>query len=157
MNQKTDSLNYQLGFYVGEYIILTELPTLSTDMLLSRNVIQVSEEETNLWNTKRKVWEDMLFLKDSDDEREKVFYENLKWYKRNLEEKYLPKTLKVKVPKVYPTDLNEFAEGIEAALWDCDLSHYRIAEEFFEQTEEYAWCSYIVLKKTQENIPEKFA
>ena len=37
---------YQLGYYVGEYIVSRFLPTLSTDIIQSRRVINVSEEDT---------------------------------------------------------------------------------------------------------------
>jgi hypothetical protein len=38
-------LNYQLGVYVGEVIEFRYLPTLSTDMLKTRNVVEVSPED----------------------------------------------------------------------------------------------------------------
>jgi hypothetical protein len=74
-----------------------------------------------------------------------------------LEEKYLPETIKVPVPRVAPTNINRFGEGIKDTLWNCDMSHYRIADGFFEQTESYAWCSYIILTRHIEKVPEKFA
>jgi hypothetical protein len=41
--KKELTAEYQLGYYVGREIINRFLPTLSTDMLLSRVVIQVTE------------------------------------------------------------------------------------------------------------------
>jgi chaperonin cofactor prefoldin len=43
---ETLTMDYQLGYYVGEHIVNRYLPTLSTDILQSRNVIEVSEEDT---------------------------------------------------------------------------------------------------------------
>ena len=40
------TLEYQLGYYVGLEIVHRYLPTLSTDMLQTRNVIEVSEEDS---------------------------------------------------------------------------------------------------------------
>jgi len=161
MNRKSKSipLNYQLGMMVGEYIIALHLPTLSTDMLKSRTIIQVSEEETAEWESLHKMEEPFYFINRSDEQEEeylKVFYDNRKWYHK-LEEKYLPETIKVPVPRVEPTNIKRFGEGIEAALWDCDMSHYKIQEGFFEQTDGWAWCSYIILTRHIEKIPEKFA
>jgi hypothetical protein len=157
--KSTIPLNYQLGMMVGEYIVALHLPTLSTDMLKSRKIIQVSEEETAEWETLQKNEEPFYFINRSDEQEEeylKLFYENRKWYHK-LEEKYLPETIKVPVPRVEPTNINRFGEGIESALWNCDMSHYRIQEGFFEQTYEMAWCSYIILTRHIEKVPEKFA
>ena len=158
--KSTIPLNYQLGMMVGEYIVALHLPTLSTDMLKSRTIIQVSEEETAEWETLEKKEEPYWFSDKKREEDEegylKSFYDNRKWYHK-LEEKYLPETLKVPVPRITPTKIKEFAEGIKDTLWNCDMSHYRIQEGFFEQTEDIAWCSYIILTRHIEKVPEKFA
>jgi len=44
-SKKKLTLEYQLGYYVGLEIVHRYLPTLSTDMLQSRTVIEVSEED----------------------------------------------------------------------------------------------------------------
>jgi hypothetical protein len=161
MKTKRLSLNYQLGVYVGEYIVALHLPTLSTDMLLTRTIIEVSPEETAEWEILEKPQQIYISSKDPDREakeeaRTKRFYENRKWYHK-LEEKYLPETIKVRVPRVVPTNMKQFTKGIEDVLWDCDRSHYKIKEGFFEQTINLAWCSYIILTRHIEKIPEKFA
>lgn len=156
------TLNYQLGLYIGEYIITHHLPTLSTDMLKSRTIIQVSEEETAEWEKLNSKY-GPLYISDKDPDKEakeesrtRIFYDNRKWYHK-LEEKYLPETIKVTVPRFIPTKIEEIKKGIELALWDCDMSHYKVVDGFFEQTESYAWCSYIILTRHIEKIPEKFA
>lgn len=155
-------LNYQLGLYVGEYIVALRLPTLSTDMLKTRTIIDVSPEETAEWEVLDAQY-GPIYISDKDPDKEakeeartRIFYENRKWYHK-LEEKYLPETIKVQVPRVVPTNMKEFAKGIKDTLWDSDLSHYRINEGYFEQTPKYAWCSYIILTRHIEKIPEKFA
>ncbi len=158
MKTKRLSLNYQLGMYVGEYLVALHLPTLSTDMLLTRTIIDVSPEETAEWNKLDKQLEPYMWGNKRNDEEgyKKLFYENRKWY-HVLEEKYLPETIKVPVPRVVPTNMKHFTKGIEDVLWDCDRSHYKIKEGFFEQTINLAWCSYIILTRHIEKIPEKFA
>jgi len=161
MKSKRLSLNYQLGMYVGEYIVALHLPTLSTDMLLTRTIIDVSSEETAEWEELEKPQQIYISSKDPDREakeeaRTKRFYENRKWYHK-LEEKYLPETLKIMVPRVVPTNMEQFTQGIKDTLWNCDRSHYWIEDGFFEQTNKYAWCSYVILTRHIEKIPEKFA
>ena len=158
MKRKRLSLNYQLGMYVGEYIVALHLPTLSTDMLLTRAIIDVSPEETAEWQKLEKQLEPYMWGAKMNDEEgyKKLFYENLKWYHK-LEEKYLPETIKIMVPRVVPTNMEQFAQGIKDTLWNCDRSHYWIEDGFFEQTIDIAWCSYIILTRHIEKIPEKFA
>ena len=142
------NLNYQLGLYVAGYIVSNHLPTLSTDSLKTRNIINVSPEETAIWEEMDAKWYD-LAMNDSDIESAtKMFNENRKWYKQ-LEEKYLKDTLRVPVPRVIPSNMRQFSKGIKEGLWDSHLSHYWIEKDFFEQTDEYAWCSYIILTKSK--------
>lgn len=128
-------LNYQLGCLAAEYFIMKDLPTLSTDMLKSNNVIEVSEDLTKQWEER-----EAKYAADST-----VFYENLKWYKENIERVYLEEYIEIRVPKVDPTDLKAFGEGFEQALWDCDYSHYKYVKML--PNKESAWCSTIKLKR----------
>jgi hypothetical protein len=136
-----NSLNKQLGIYVGEYIITHYLQTLSTDMLQSNIVVKVSDEDTNTWAELEKNYHSI----DNKTESNKVFYENLAWYKA-MEKKYLPEKIKCMVPRIEPTDMEEFKEGLKEAIWDCDMSSYDLDEPFSVQTHEYYWCSIINLK-----------
>jgi DNA-directed RNA polymerase subunit L len=136
-----NSLNKQLGIYVGGYVITHYLQTLSTDYLKSNIVIKVSDEDTNTWAELEKIHESTI----DEVESTKVFYENLAWYKA-MEKKYLPEKIECMVPRIEPTDMEEFKEGVKEAIWDCDMSSYDLDEPFFVQTHEYAWCSIINLK-----------
>lgn len=160
LKKQNDKLNYQLGTYVGELIVALHLPTLSTDMLQTNKVIQVSEEKAKAWKEMDDKHHDLWLSKgapNSDEETTKLFYENRKWYMKNIEDVYLPNELKIQIPKVNPTNLEKFKKGLDNALWDCDLSHYDLDPEFFVQTDRIAWCSIINLRKTVKTIPEKFA
>jgi len=52
MKNEIEALNFSLGVYVGEYIIATKLPTLSTDMLKTRYIIEVPEDLSKEWKEK---------------------------------------------------------------------------------------------------------
>ena len=149
MRQNKD-LNYQLGMYVGEYIAALILPTLSTDTLKSRTVVEVSADDTILHDeisdTLHAVYEENwgngtgALRNASSDE-----FEAYRNYNHELAEKYLDKKLKCTVPKVFPTDMKQFRDGLEVCLWNTDLSWYWPMDDYFEQTDEMAWCTYITL------------
>lgn len=122
-----DNLIYTLGLIVGDYIIATSLPTLSTDLLKTRTVIEVSEELTKEWKKREENWWSNL---DEDKKNgNKIFYENLDWYKKNIEEKYLNDELLVHCDRIERIlDKQSFIGGLNEALWDSDLSHYKAVD-----------------------------
>lgn len=101
------------------------IPTLSTDMLKSWFVINVSDTLTEQWN---KI-EEEYFLKypswgkelnpDEKNQRKIDFKANRLWYEENIEKVYLPKEL-----KIYAPNIDRTVEEINMDLWDCDYSHY---------------------------------
>ena len=119
------TLNRQIGILVGEKIVDRKLITLSTDMLKSINVIEVSEQLSLKWKIMDKAWYDLTFK--GTEKSKKIFIENLAWYKENIEKVYLPKEIKYYSHACYDNK-EEFIEGIKIALWDCDMSHYRFSE-----------------------------
>lgn len=139
------NLDYQLGQYVGEYIIASFLPTLNIDSLLTRTVIDVSPEEKLKHEQLEKDWERKVFSK-GDEEVSSEEFKILREHSHQLAIKYFEPELKIMVPKVYPKDLKMFRKGLEISIWDCDRSWYWVEDDFFEQTEYMAWCSYIILK-----------
>lgn len=135
MKTKThqQSLEFQLGFYVGEYIFHRFLPTLSTDDLRSRIVIKVSDEDTiqnkhlaNRWfesTRKNRV------KKETDEEKNPLWIE---YYQHNkmLERKYLPHILKCHIPTIHNVkNIEKLKDGIIASLWDCDMCAYSLKSE----------------------------
>jgi len=131
------TVEYQLGDYVGEYIFMKYLPTLSTDMLLTRNVITVSEEDTNQHDYLTEKWyksksqEDWKLLQDND---------------KILTEKYLPKELVCSVPKIDVDNMDEFLEGLIDNLWDCDICHYSLNRSDIIIENTYDWFTEIKFK-----------
>lgn len=144
MKKKTSALNYQLGEYVGEVIYLKYLPTLSTDLLKTPTIVQVSEEDTQ----KHKEVSDALNKTykwnggDGDGEKEFATYKSLN---NELARKYLPNKLHCLVPRVTPTCMESFRKGLNDYLWDTDLSHYLPDDNFYIPGSEKRWCSTIIL------------
>jgi hypothetical protein len=134
-------LNYQLGIYVGEHITFKYLPTLSTDMMHTNTRVQVSEEDAE----RHRIVDEILFKTDprSTDRQEK--FEVYKALNNELAKKYLPEKLTCLVPKIYPTDMDIFKEGLYDQLWDTDLSHYFPEDDFYTVGHKEGWADHIIL------------
>ncbi len=156
MKQKELTLEYYLGSMVGEYIVTNFLPTLSTDMIKSNNIMEVSEEDTkehdrlsDLWSNSKK---DFNGYNDKWNDHLKNMY--------HLTGKYLPHELKMRIPKFglhLVKDMEMLKEGISVSLWDCDMCSYNIDHENIVITEterKYTWCDYITLKLDEKYIKE---
>lgn len=130
---KKQTLESQLGYYVGEYIVHRYLPTLSTDTIQSRNCIIVSEDDTK----ENKRLNDEWFSSTRYGGKWNGVYENgdkEKWeeYRRHnkmLEYKYLPHTLVCHLQPLNVENIDEFKKGLSWSLWDCDMCSYNIKPE----------------------------
>ena len=128
--KKSLSIEYQLGYYVGLEIVHRYLPTLSTDMIQSNYVIEVSqmdsEENKRLeveWFTTTKhggEWD------GKSDNGNKERWDDLFDHNKMLEVKYLPHTLTCHMDVLNINDMKQFKEGIRTSLWDCDMCSYNI-------------------------------
>jgi hypothetical protein len=134
-------LNYQLGMYVGEYVTKKYLPTLSTDALKTHTEIQVSEEDAERHEQVYDALKDAWDIKGSSKEAFNIY----KALNDELATKYLSEKLECMVPKVYPTDMEKFKEGLYDQLWNTDLSHYFPEDDFYRQGHELGWADYIIL------------
>jgi hypothetical protein len=119
-HKKKLTAEYQLGYYVGREIVNRFLPTLSTDMLLSKKVIQVTEEDTKI---NKQLEEDWLAQKG---EQEWLAYLE---HNKLLEKKYLPNPLVCYFSILNIEDVVQFKKGLSWALWDCDMCSYNIEPE----------------------------
>jgi len=128
MRKKKWSVEEQLGYYIGEYIFHTKLPTLSCDMMHSRNVIKVTDEEEEecerLSNLHSK-----FYRENESSEEQKKSWDDLMNYRKEIQKKYLPPTLDTYVDVLDVDDYKDIKEGIRISLWDCDLCHYEIAKD----------------------------
>ena len=134
-------LNYQLGMYVGEHITFKYLPTLSTDMMHTNTRVRVSEEDAE----RHRIVDEILCKTDrrSTDRQEK--FEVYKALNNELAKKYLPEKLTCLIPKIYPTNMDTFKEGLMDQLWDTDLSHYFPEDDFYKVGHEEGWADHIIL------------
>jgi len=131
--KKSLTLDYQLGYYVGLEIVHRFLPTLSTDMLQTRNVIEVSEEDrlenerldTEWYETTR--YGGNWNGKDENGDKEK--WELYHQHNKMLDRKYLPNPLVCHLDLLNIENESEFKNGLRVALWDCDMCSYNIEPE----------------------------
>lgn len=131
-----DSLtpSQQLGYYVGEDIIVENLPTLSTDMLQSRVVIKVSEEDTEYSEKLRDEWRKAYQEAEKDPSLKDLSVEKWQLYRDNqryLDKKYLPETLRCVKNNLNLNNINidEFKKGLIDSLWNSDLCSYSLKPE----------------------------
>jgi hypothetical protein len=125
------SLAFQLGAYIGEEIVRRHLPTLSVDMIQSNKVINVSPEEEEQNKLLEEAWWNKVAirLKTSEgDDAESEEWKNLREHHKELEEKYLPKTVDCYFDPINCEDETELKRGIVHALWHSDMSHYKCSE-----------------------------
>ena len=117
---------HQLGHYVGEYIVSRFLPTLSTDMIKSRRVITVSDEDTE---ENKRLYSEWFNSNRANEEGGKgkwvLFYQHNKM----LEKKYLPNPLICHLGALNILNMDEFKKGLSYSLWDCDICTYNIEPE----------------------------
>lgn len=123
------TMDYQLGYFVGEKIVSRYLPTLSTDLLQSRNVIEVNEEDTIENKRLDDEWFESTHNKkivngemEGDSSKWDLYYQHNKM----LEKKYLPEILECYFNLIKITDETEFKKGLRFSLWDCDMCSYNI-------------------------------
>lgn len=119
---KALTMEYQLGWYVGEMIVTRYLPTLNVDMLQTRNCIKVSNDEELEVKRLNDVWYANYDEKVKNDSN----WIALREYHSMLEEKYLPPVLDCHIQPINVVDLVEFKRGVRDSLWDSDLCHYDI-------------------------------
>ena len=133
-----DPIEFTLGLLVGEFIYLRYLPCLSVDSLQTRQVVQVSEEDTlehdrlhEIWWAKTlENWNDKERIKKVEDE-----WKEMNGFCHKLQNKYLPHVLDSYVHKINLDeikDMKQFKDGIRAALWNCDMCSYKIENEDVE-------------------------
>lgn len=123
------SLSYQLGTYIGEYVVRQYLPTLSCEAGYTNNVIKVSDEDSE--NLKKA--EDKWFISYRKDPTSPIADSNWKVYRKlahELQKKYLPAKLVCNISTLHNVEsTKDLKEGIRDALWDCDVCCYKIEKD----------------------------
>lgn len=129
---KALTAEFQLGLFVGMHIVDHFLPTLSTDMLQSRNVIKVSDEDATKYKELSDDWYNKHNDKNVDEYTVKTAWDVHFTHMKELDKKYLPHVLECHLPALNITNMSEFKKGIEVALWDCDMCSYKVNEDEFD-------------------------
>ena len=148
------SKDYYIGILVGEYIVTNDLPTLSTDMMKTRRVIEVNEDDTKEHDRLEKLWHDRCIeLRGDPNRSENEFWNPYLEYNFRLAEKYYPHEISCRVPKFglhLIDDIADLKRGIRDSLWDCDVCSYKIEKDEDIEIEKFdwpgAWCEIIKLK-----------
>jgi hypothetical protein len=117
---------YQLGYYVGEYIVIRFLPTLSTDMIQSRRVITVSDEDSE---ENKRLDSEWFNSNRANEEGSKDKWDLFYQHNKMLEKKYLPNPLICHLGTLNILNMDEFKKGLSYSLWDCDICSYNIEPE----------------------------
>ena len=117
------SLEYQLGVFIGEFIIGNYLPTLNIDSLLTHTVINVTEDEKNKYDELNDLWFKSV---RGDKDISNTNWNNMRRFQLEMENKYLPPVIECYVPGFDVQDYVTLKEGIRESLWDSDLCHYSI-------------------------------
>lgn len=121
--KKSLTLEFQLGYFVGELISINQLPTLSTDHLQSRYVIEVSDEDTK----ENKRLEDEWFFSNEDEKDGK--WDLYHQHNKMLEKKYLPNPYSCHFTTLNVENIEEFKKGLINSLWNCDMCSYSLKPE----------------------------
>jgi hypothetical protein len=146
-NIKAMTMEYQLGWYVGEEIVRKYLPTLSVDMIQTRTVIEVDPAEKVECERLNDIWfEKSQRLGQEGSSKE---WKELRAYHEMLEAKYLPKEVICHIQPVNYIDEDQFKLGIVRALWDSDLCHYKCSDpsDVDVKLEDDAYFTKITLKR----------
>lgn len=145
-NIKSMSMEYQLGWFVGEEIFRRHLPSLEVDMILTSNVIKVDPaEKAECERLNEAWWSKRQHEKEASDEE----WRALRDYHKMLEDKYLPKELVCHVSPLNYNNEEQLKLGIVRALWDCDICHYKCSEpsDVEVKLEDDAYFTTITLKR----------
>jgi len=132
------SIDWQLGYLVGIGIV-KDLPHLSFERWSSRSQYDVPTDDIDYiellkWEAD---WSNLLMVKDKDQEKTEIFNKTL-YHRRELYKRYLPHTLTFRIHlKMSITDLEEFKEALDFALWDCDCSNYKLDDERWFEFKDY--------------------
>lgn len=115
------TLEYQLGYMIGDQIVDRYLITLSNERH-TRNVIVIAPQEQAEYERLHNIWNDAYNI---DNEKSKEEWKAYRDYTHSLQRKYLPAKLECFVGKIESVNnLEEVKEGIRHALWNSDSCCY---------------------------------
>lgn len=122
------TVDYQLGYYIGELIYYRHLPTIEIDSIHTRKMIKMDPSEVEEFNRIDKIWFD-TYQKTKETESSKKEWDAVMAYRRKMEDKYLPKELSIHLPMLNVRNIKDFKDGLIVSLWNCDICHYSLDPE----------------------------
>lgn len=132
-------LGETIGLYLGEYLISHRIPSLSYQHTTSK-VIQITIGEAD----KRKELEEAWFRSTSNNSNQEFFNDLLK-YEYYLKEKYLPHTIKMRLPESLDLSDKDVASGIKDGLINC-LYNWDHCDWSLEREDVWLEEMYVTLK-----------
>jgi hypothetical protein len=119
------TLDWQLGYFVGENVVHKDLPTISAEPG-TRKIIPVSlEDEMEYKRTEENWWDKSRHgRKDANEEWNK--YQECR---KRLHKKYLPNPLMCYVTILNISNMDEFKNGFICSLWNSDVCNYNLSPE----------------------------
>jgi len=126
-HKKSLTMNYQLGYYVGQEIVRRFLPTTSIEELGGLKRIKTTIAEYDEYKRLSEVWYSgtgSFHKTDITKEQNKKDWIALREYSDMIFRKYLPETVECQVGILNITDEEDFKKGLAWSLFDCDFSHY---------------------------------
>lgn len=144
---KSMTMEYQLGWFVGEKITRKYMPSLDVDMLQTNNVITVEPAEKIECERLHDAW---WAKREHDKEESDVEWKELRAYHKMLDDKYLPEFLVCHISPVNYANEEEFKLGIVRSLWDSDVCNYDCSEpsDVDVKLEDDGYFTVVVLKRT---------
>jgi len=122
------SSEFQLGYYVGEFIVHRFLPTIDVECQgATTQVIHVSDND-------KAEYERLSDAHHQSYDRNNPKANAIEWeaYRkcsRELQEKYMPETLLCYLNPLTITNMDEFKLGLWDSLWNSDVCSYDIQPE----------------------------
>ena len=126
MKEKLNSTAYNLGIFIGEYIVMRYLPQLScySD---SFNAIQITWGEYKEYNRLNDIWYNE-YSKNNKCSHDN--FNKLLTYEHDLKLKYLPHKLDCYLTyHIDLTEIDEIKNGIIESLWNSDICDYLLEPE----------------------------
>jgi len=138
---------YQLGYYIGEYIFYHFLPTIEIDSIHTRKLIKMDPAEKEVFEKLDNDWFE-LYQKTKEFGAENPLWGQVQMMRKQFEEKYLPKELICHLPPTNIRDESEFKRGLIVSLWNCDICHYSLNPDdiVIEQDVEDRYWTKIIFK-----------
>lgn len=112
--------SYQLGVLIGDSIS-RKIPVLTIHGIPGNIPMKIGE--IDYYNSLKEKW-----FNEPKGELNTQYWNEMKEFRENMEQKYLPKTYSFHTPVLNILDMGEFKSGIRESLWNFDFCNYKIGK-----------------------------